>query len=212
MKYRHFQIAAATAALAALPAVAAAQATNVAPSAQTGFYIGAGAGLARADFDTSTFGPPAGTAWDSERNDLGGKGFAGFRFNKYIGVEGGYYYLGKYTNQYAGAGGLGTATSSLDAWVLDAVGFLPITPHLSAIGRLGAVNGQIDTQIVGTTPANLLPVSKRSTNFTWGLGAQLDINNRWALRAEYENFGRFGDSSTGRMDSEMWSASAIIKF
>ena len=212
MKYRHLQIASVTALLAALPAVAAAQTSNVPPSHQTGFYIGAGGGLTNVSLDNSTFVPPAGTAWDNEDTAGAAKGFVGYRFHKYFGIEGGYYYLGKLTQTYAGAGGYGTAESTLDAWMLDAVGYLPLNEGFSFIGRLGAVNGNVDTKLTGTTPSNLLPVSQNNTNFTWGLGAQLDINRRWAIRAEYENLGKFGGTTTGEMRVNLWSASGILKF
>jgi len=212
MKYRHLHIAVATAALAALPLVAAAQTPQVPPSHQTGFYLGAGGGLTNASLDNATFAPPAGTGWSSDDNAGAAKGFVGYRFHKYFGIEGGYYYLGKVTQTYAGAGGAGTAESTLDAWMLDAVGYLPLNEGFSFIGRVGAVNTNIDTKLVGTTPANLLPVSQGNTNFTWGLGAQLDIDRRFALRAEYENLGKFGGTSTGEMRVNLWSASGIIKF
>lgn len=211
MKFGHLKMAAAAVALAGLPAVATAQA-KVPPSHQMGFYIGAGGGLSTADFDNASFAPPAGTGRTSDDTDLSGKGFVGYRFHKHFGVEGGYYYLGKFSNNFAGPGGTGTVTNTVDAWVLDAVGYLPLNENFSFIGRLGAVNGEIDTQLVGTVPSNLAPISKKSTNFTWGLGAQLDIDNRWALRAEYENFGSFGDGLTGKLRASMWSGSAIIKF
>jgi opacity protein-like surface antigen len=70
----------------------------------------------------------------------------------------------------------------------------------------------IDTSLYGATPAGLLPVSTSKVNFTWGLGAQLDLDQRWALRAEYENLGKFGDSNTGEMRVELWSGSALLKF
>jgi len=212
MKYRHLQIAAATAALAALPTLATAQTPSVPPSHQTGFYIGAGGGLMNASIDNSTFAPPAGTAWDKEDTAGAAKGFVGYRFHKYFGIEGGYYYLGKITQTYGGAGGAGTVESSLDAWMLDAVGYLPLNSGFSFIGRVGAVNGSIDTKLVGTTPANLAPVSQSNTNFTWGLGAQIDINHRWAIRAEYEDLGKFGGINTGEMRVNLWSASGIFKF
>ncbi|MCG6875217.1 MAG: porin family protein [Betaproteobacteria bacterium] len=212
MKYRHLQIAFVTAALAALPAVAAAQTPKVPPSHQTGFYIGAGGGLTTVSLDNSTFVPPAGTAWDNEDTAGAAKGFVGYRFHKHFGVEGGYYYLGKLTQTYAGAGGYGTVENTLDAWMLDAVGYLPLNEGFSFIGRVGAVNGSLDTKLTGTTPSNLLPVSQNNTNFTWGLGAQLDINHRWGIRAEYENLGKFGGTSTGEMRVNLWSASALIKF
>jgi OmpA-OmpF porin, OOP family len=207
----YLKTAAVAAALASLPLVAAAQAP-VPPSHQTGFYAGAGGGITDANLDSSTWAPPAGTGWTHDTHAGAVKGFVGFRFNKFVGIEGGYYYLGKIENQYLGPGGAGTATSKLQAWMLDAVGYLPITDNLSLIGRLGAVNGYLDTALVGTVPAGLLPVSTNGFNFTWGLGAQLDIDTRWALRAEYENLGKFGDSNTGTMRVNLWSGSALMKF
>jgi len=211
MKYSHFSTMTAAALALALPSVAAAQAT-VEPSAQTGWYLGVGTGVTNVSYDTSTFGPPPGGAWDSEDWKWGVKGFAGWRINKYFGIEGGYDYLGKFRNDYVIGGAAGTATSTVDGWVADAMGFLPFTPNLSAFARAGVVWGEIETGLVGTTPANLTSSSKRTTNFHWGLGAQWDINHRFAVRGEYENFGKFGDTNTGEMRVDMWSASALIKF
>jgi OOP family OmpA-OmpF porin len=211
MKYRHLHIAVATAALAGLPLVAAAQTPQVPPSHQTGFYLGAGGGLTTMSLDTSTYAPPAGTVMEKEDTAGAVKGFVGYRFHKYFGIEGGYYYLGKVTQTYAGAT-YGTVENTLDAWMLDAVGYLPLNEGFSFIGRLGAVNGNLDTKLLGTTPANLGAVSQGNTNFTWGLGAQLDISHRFALRAEYEDLGKFGGTTTGEMRVNLWSASALVKF
>jgi OOP family OmpA-OmpF porin len=211
MRPGYLNSAAVAVALASLPLVAAAQAPAP-PSHQTGFYAGVGGGITDANLDTTTFAPPAGTLWSKDDTAGAVKGFVGYRFNKYVAVEGGYYYLGKIDNQYAGPGGYGTATSTLDAWVLEAVGYVPLGDNFSVFGKLGAVNANIDTQLLGTVPTGLLPVTKRQTNFTWGLGAQVDIDTRWALRAEYEDLGKFGDSNTGEMRVQMVSGSAMLKF
>jgi OmpA-OmpF porin, OOP family len=209
----YFKTAAVAVALAGSPLLAAAQTPPpVPPSHTTGIYVGVGGGITDANLDTVTWSPPAGTGWTHDTTAGAVKGFVGWRFSKYVGVEGGYYYLGKIESQYLGPGGAGSTSSTLDAWVLDAVGYLPINEYFSLIGKLGAVNAMIDTSLVGAVPANLLPVSKSRTNFMWGLGAQLDLDQRWALRAEYENFGKFGDSSTGDMRVELWSGSAMLKF
>jgi len=210
MRFGPFKKAAALAVLAALPAVAAAQATP--PSQKLGFYVGAGGGLTNASLDDATYTPAAGNFWTSEDNAAAVKGFLGWRFHKYFGIEGGYYYLGKLTQEYSGAGGYGTVTNTLDAWVLDAVGYIPISPNFSAIGRLGAINAMTDTQLLGNVPAGLLPVSKKQTNFTWGVGAQIDFTEHWGMRAEYEYLGKFGDNSTGSLRANLWSASALFKF
>jgi OOP family OmpA-OmpF porin len=213
MKPGYFKTAAVAVALAGLPVVAAAQgAAAVPPNQQPGFYIGAGGGITDANLESTSFAPPPGTAWTSDDTTGAAKGFVGYKFNKYVAVEGGYYYLGKIDNQYAGPGGYGTVTSTLDAWLLDAVLFLPLNGNFSLLGKVGAVNSNIDTQTLGTVPSNLLPVTKRQTNFMWGLGAQLDIDARWAIRAEYENLGKFGDANTGDMRVQLWSGSAMVKF
>lgn len=211
MRLELFKKAVALAVLAATPAVVAAQAATP-PSQKLGFYVGAGGGLTTLSLDDATFTPAAGNVWSSEDNAAAFKGFLGWRFHKYFGFEGGYYYLGKVTQDYNGAGGAGTVTNTLDAWVLDAVGYIPITPNFSAIGRVGAINGEIDTQLLGNVPAGLAPVSKKQTNFTWGVGAQIDFTEHWGMRAEYEYLGKFGDNTTGSMRANLWSASALFKF
>jgi OmpA-OmpF porin, OOP family len=199
--------------LAGLPVVAAAQGeAAVPPNEKAGFYVGAGGGITNANLESTSFAPPPGTAWSSDNTDGAAKGFVGFKFNKYVAMEGGYYYLGKVGSEYAGPGGYGTVTSKLDAWVLDAVLFVPLNGNFSLLGKLGAASSNIDTSFLGTVPSNLLPVTKRKTNFMWGLGAQVDIDTRWALRAEYENLGKFGDSNTGEMRVQMVSGSAMLKF
>ena len=210
MRFGHLKMAAAAAALAALPAVATAQ--NVPPSQTMGFYLGAGIGAGRATFNESTYQPPAGTSWSSDNTELAGKGFVGFRFHKYFGVEGGWDYLGKFKNSYNSAAGSGEATSKLEAWVLDAIGYLPLSPNFTVIGRMGAANGKLSTSVNGTTPSNLATTSDTNTNWTWGAGAQIDVDNHWAFRAEYESFGAFGNTSTGELRASLWSASALYKF
>jgi opacity protein-like surface antigen len=209
----YFKTAAVAVALAGLPLLATAQTPPpVPPSHTTGIYVGVGGGITDANLESTSWAPPAGTAWTSDNTSGAVKGFVGWRFNKYLGIEGGYYYLGKIENQYQGPGGYGSTSSTLDGWVLEAVGYLPLNEYFSVIGKLGAINAMIDTSLYGATPSGLLPVSTSKVNFTWGLGAQLDLDQRWALRAEYENLGKFGDSNTGEMRVELWSGSALLKF
>jgi len=210
MRLEPLKQAVALVALAAVPAVAAAQ--GVPPSQKLGFYVGAGGGLMNASLDDATFTPAPGNFWDSEDNAGAAKGFVGWRLHKYFGIEGGYYYLGKLTQDYSGVSGTGTVTNKLNAWVFDAIGYLPLTPNVSAYARAGAVSGEIETETLGAVPPNLFPVSTRRTNFTWGVGGQFDINETWGVRAEYEYLGKFGNNGTGQMRPHLWSASAILKF
>lgn len=208
----HLHIAVA-AGIAALPAVAAAQQpAAMQPSSQLGVYVGAGAGVARAQFEGSDFVPPAGMVRDEKQNEAGGKGFVGWRLHRYLAVEGGYYNFGTFEASYSGAGTFGKSEHQVDGWGLHAVGVVPFTPNFSAFGKVGAFNGKVDTTVTGAVPANLVTTSDRSTNFSFGGGVQYDINTRFAVRGEYENFGKLGNSLTGQLRTDLWSASALFKF
>jgi OOP family OmpA-OmpF porin len=208
---KHLYLAVA-AALAALPAVAAAQAPGTELSSQLGMYIALGAGVSRVQFEDSDFAAPAGMARTEKRDEAGGKGIVGWRFHRYLAVEGGYYYLGKFEAEYSGGGNFGKTESTIDGWGLAALGIAPLAPNFSIFGKVGAFNGNVDTTVTGTTPANLANVSDKKTNLLLGGGVQWDINNRWALRGEYENLGKLGNTSTGQLRTDLWSASALFKF
>jgi len=207
----HFHIAVA-AGIAALPMIAAAQAPGTPLSSQLGIYGGLGVGVAKANFESGDFVAPAGTTSSENQHEAGGKGFIGWRFHRYVAVEGGYYNLGKFDVDYNGPGLSGKSTHKVDGWGLSAIGIAPVAPNFSFFGRVGAFNGKVNTSVSGTTPANLLTTEDRRTALLLGGGVQWDINSRWALRGEYENYGEIGDSTTGQLRTDMWSASALFKF
>ncbi|MCC6610036.1 MAG: outer membrane beta-barrel protein [Burkholderiales bacterium] len=208
-QFFHFALAAG---FAALPAAAAAQAPANALSSQTGVYVGIGGGLSRANFEDTDFVPPAGMVRSEKRNEAGGKGIVGWRFHRYLAVEGGYYYLGKFETDYVGGGNSGKTESKVDGWGLAALGIAPVAPNFSFFGKVGAFNGSVDTTVTGTTPANLASVDNKKTNLLLGGGVQWDLDSRWALRGEYENFGKLGNTQTGELRTDLWSASALFKF
>ncbi|MCL4800633.1 MAG: outer membrane beta-barrel protein [Burkholderiales bacterium] len=207
----HLPIAVA-AGIAMLPAVAAAQAPSAPLSSQLGIYGGAGVGVAKASFEEADFVPPAGTTRSDSRHEAGGKGFVGWRFHRYLAVEGAYHYLGKFDVNYNGPAASGQSTHKVDGWGLSALGIAPLAPNFSLYGRVGAFNGKVKTTVTGTTPANLLTTEDRTTSLLLGGGVQWDINSRWAVRGEYENYGEIGNSTTGQLRNDMWSASALFKF
>jgi opacity protein-like surface antigen len=225
---KHLYLTAVTA-LAAMPAIATAQMPASGPSTQVGIYVGGGIGVASADPNENDFGAqaivnalnasglgPASATWDKSAHEAGGKGFIGWRFHRYVAVEGGYYYLGKFKNDYTGTVLGGTpysagADSKVDGWNLSALGIVPLTETFAAFGRVGAFNSKVDTDFT-VQGVKVLSASKRETTFSWGAGVQWDIGQRWAIRGEYENFGEAGNVDSGRMKMDMWSASALYKF
>jgi hypothetical protein len=46
-----------------------------------------------------------------------------------------------------------------------------------------------------------------------GFGGQFDINPRWGVRLDYDNYGTVGEQfETGRAKMEQWSANVLFRF
>jgi OOP family OmpA-OmpF porin len=196
--------------------------------AKTPFYIGGGAGWAKLDLNQGDF-PTSGTlnlgaavgtvAFSSTRDEdsFGWKAFAGWRFNPYLAVEGGYVGLGRANLQYTIPGFAGSADVKVtdSAWTLAAVGSYPFGQGFSVLGKLGAAFHYTKTDLNVSVPgaAAGATVSDRRTGFLWGVGAGYDFNPNLGVRVEYENFGTAGESeNTGRMGTSLVSGSAIVRF
>jgi OOP family OmpA-OmpF porin len=208
---------------------AAAQA-KPAPAAQPfkPFYIGGGAGWAKLDLDTADF-PTSGTidlggtvgtvSYTSTRDEdsTGWKAFAGWRFNQYLAIEGGYVDLGRANLQYTSPGLAGDINAKVTdtAWTLAAVGSFPVGYNVSLLGKLGVAWHYTKTSATVNVPGASASAteSDHRAGFLWGLGAAYDFNPNIGVRVEYENFGTAGESdNTGRMGTSLISGSAIVRF
>jgi OOP family OmpA-OmpF porin len=213
-------------------------------AAQQGFvrygYVGAGLGQGQGEINQSDFstqrvegqletslglaaGSLAGTLGRStHETDIGGKIFAGYRFNRYLAVEGGYAEptLAKHFKiYYTGSGPLAGQTLDgkygVSAWPVTAVGFLPV-PYLSGLSVYGKAGAAYTTARYDLY-TNGLGVSyhakKSKTNAVFGGGAQYDFGARWAARFDYEWYGEVGDAeNTGRADVGLVTVNVMVKF
>jgi len=138
--------------------------------AREGFYAGAGAGLAHIKIDES------GVDFDSD--DLGWKLFAGYRFNEYFGVEGGYVDFGDQSDSFAGT----NVKVDADGLDLYAVGFLPVAEDWDLFGKVGFIAWNADVKAFGQTEDD------DGEDLALGAGAAWHVNETFALRAEFEWF------------------------
>ena len=108
----------------------------------SGWYIGANVGQSRAKIDderitSSLLGRGfSGISIADDDRDTGYKLFGGYKFNKNVAVEGGYFDLGKFG--YAATmdpSGTLNGNIKLKGLNLDLVGMLPITERFSVFGR-----------------------------------------------------------------------------
>ncbi len=195
----------------ALPALAA---------DQSGWYLGAGGGPARATIakdeiiaDLADSGYQT-SVFRFDDRDFGYKLFAGYKFNQHIALEGGYFNLGKF-NYTATTVPTGTKMGELDfrGWNLDLIGSLPLTERSSLFARIGAHNSKSTVDFSGTGAVNVLTphFEKRSTHYKVGAGYQYQVNDAVALRLEVERY-RMDDAVGNRGDIDLYSVSVLYRF
>lgn len=195
--------------------------------AEGNWYLGGSLGEAYVDTDNG-----AKDAANLLRNDYGAtsvyssqddsdfswKLFAGYKFNQYFAVEGGYADFGKY---YAKAGGvIGTPVTikgdvSSYAVFVDAVGTLPLNESFSLFGKLGAAYTHTKAKASGSWSGFVDSYSDSDSEVVpkLGLGGEYSITKAVAVRAEYEHYFGVGDkNNTGESDVGVWSVGVKMSF
>jgi len=206
--------------LAALAAFSAAPAQAQVPS--SGWYGGASVGRSATTIDddritSGLIGQGLGAVSIDDRDrGTGYKLFGGYQITPNIGIEGGYFDLGKtgYTATTVPAGTL-SGDMRLKGLNLDLVGTLPLTGKLSALGRIGVTSIRASDSFSATGAvtmpyANASP-SQRSTNPKVGLGLMYDITDSLAVRAEAERY-RLKDAVGNRGHADLFSVGLIYRF
>jgi len=207
----------AAAALAALLAAGPAAAQN------SGWYLGGGLGNAKADFTRSDFSALAAGTYSVDDTDTASRIFGGYRIAPNWAVEFGLASLGRYKHRYVGGSGTAVYTYDASAATVAMAANLPLAGGVSVNGRAGAaftgarMQGPSTTGSI-TTSSTCFSVffddcTSTNTNFYWGLGVQFDINPRWGMRLDYDNYGEVGEQfETGRAKIDAWSANVLFRF
>jgi OOP family OmpA-OmpF porin len=132
------------------------------------------------------------------------KFIGGYRFNRNLGVEIGYTDLGEATE----SGGGITATAEASAMELVAVGFLPLNPNFSIIGKVGMYRGDVDVSAPG-----IGSVSESNTGLTFGVGVQWDFTKNLGVRGEWQRYADVGgDNIGGEFDVDVISVGVLWRF
>jgi len=168
-----------------------------------------------------TFFPSIPATSSGSDSDTAEKLFVGFRFNRYLSVEGAYVNLGTYTAKLHATDG--TDTVSLDGtWKFNglsaaAVGSLPLGSHFALSAKLGGLywKNKYDEVLTDTT---LIPATDSAsvTNHGFspllGIGVTVNLTKWLALRAEYERYWKVGKTDTGKFDIDSFSAGVVFLF
>lgn len=163
----------------------------------------------------------ADTVAEADNSGVGAKFFVGYAFNEVFALEAFYANLGEYKITAVADDGF-DQTTAIDTWTvrgfgIAATGALPLNNWFALFGKLGFVswNSEYKSTISDTTgfSATLLTEDKSGTSPLFGIGAQFNISNRWALRAEYERYMDIGEQDTfGHFDVDLMSVSAMFRF
>lgn len=171
-------------------------------AADSGPYVYGGIGIAhskrQSQADKALFNSGI-TALDShaDDNDTSYKLQGGYRFNRYLSIEGGYVDFGRYNYKAASSapviatrdGHVGT-----DAWNAGVVGTLPIGDRFALSAKLGAFRYDLEYHCTGTGITCRNPKRDDHGNrLYYGVAADWNAIGNWFLRAEYEVFQNVGE-------------------
>lgn len=182
--------------------------TLPATAAEPGFYLGGAYG--QSDLRDACDGEfdPAITCDDS---DEGWKALGGYRFNRNWAVEAAWVELGAARAELLVDDFEITAEFKVDGYYVAAVGMLPLGEHFDLFAKVGAFEWDVDTGLA----FDEIPFFDETTGeaLLLGAGADLNLSQRFALRAEWERFFEVGDAEvTGETDIDLASIGFVVRF
>lgn len=172
------------------------------PVSFAGWYFGFGSGQSIGrSWDAGRFASALASAGVtatqtvSESEDFAFKVFSGFQFNKYLALETGYSQF----NNFTASGAITAPVTQVsarqneknNAWILAAVGTLPLTKDISIFGKLGANNWKRSTNtFIRNNFGDTVRTStlERGYDPYYGVGVSYALMENLDLRGEYERY------------------------
>ena len=166
------------------------------------WYIGGALGSADAHANKSDYADAqAGSSTSFSHDGTPWKLYGGVQLTPNWGVEYGYARLGNYSNTYSlpASGGYGVGSNKLSAWTVAGTGTWPVNNAFSLNAKLGIALLRNEYSFSGsgsgTGYASGDNGSDRTANLLVGFGAKYDVTKEWAIRFDYENYGKVGKST-----------------
>lgn len=139
------------------------------------FYLGASIGNAtlNEDFD--------GLVVDDNSTAI--RLIAGWRFNDYFTIEGGYNDFGDFEQTFDDGNGVMTAKLSADGFIFGATGRVPVSERFALTGRAGMFfwNGSAEVN-------NVSQATPEDTNLYLGVGVSFDVGKRLQLTGDWTRY------------------------
>jgi len=184
----------------------------VAAPASAQWYVGGGVGSAQAKL--GAYSPAAGvSANGNSSRDTSWKIYGGYQFTPNWGVELQYTDLGRYNYTVSAAGSSGNGTYKADQWGIAGTGTLPLANNFSLFGKLGFSANHVSASSVTVAGVTAQPSSGNKTDLLAGVGVNYSFTKNWAVRFEYENFGKLSNvQNGGSIKGDNWALTAKYSF
>lgn len=170
------------------------------------------------------------TSFDAQ--DSAWKAFAGWRFNRFLGLEAAYVDLGEHRMVTSLTNLLGPGTVDISRRIKGPAAFVvasfPVHERLSLSAKAGVMRTELDAdaRLSGAVVFNpgdpnetFRKVSRRENVTAYGLGLMWDVTPRWGLRLEWERFAKVGKpfavggtGNTGEADTDLASLGVVFRF
>ena len=154
----------------------------------------------------------------SNTKDTGYRLFGGYQLHKYIAIEAAYVDLGRFgfRTDVTPRGSLSGSTR-IDGFELSAVGTVPLGERFGVFARVGALAAQTKTSYTGGGSIETLlggeNQRKRSTDLSYGVGINYNINKNLSVRADWSRYEKLGDVLTGgRTNASLYALGLVYRF
>jgi opacity protein-like surface antigen len=165
-----------------LAAVGTSGSAFAATADESGWYVGAGAGRSNFEF-------PGGAEVDEDAYGVHG----GYRFNRYVAIEGGYADQGSQRYVIECPAGLACVPEaypivieqSIERLDVSLLGILPLGERFEVFGKLGYLQAKFEE----TLKQGMLPSSRFSDDYSetvYGVGGRWHATPAWSLRLEWD--------------------------
>lgn len=149
-----------------------------------GFYLGGGVGNFNVDIDRVDGLDEAIGRLDDD--DTGWKVLAGYRFNKYLSLEGAYVDFGRPSDTFDASGSSGDFTAHLSGFSPQLIGTMPLGPvELSAKVGVYFIDIDLDADIDDPLDPDFNS-STSEEDFMYGVGIGATLFQRLNAKLEYE--------------------------
>lgn len=209
--------------LLALASLSALCATSAIAQDHNYYYGGLSAGPTRGKFNEEGISnillqgnatPVSVTGLTLDQRDNAYRVFLGYQFNRYFGLELGFFNLGKYHFQTTTSpAGVLNGEMKVQGASMDAVAALPLGDRFSLLGRVGAQYAKTRNSFNGSGAvaiSNPAP-SDRQLNYKVGAGMQYAFNPNLLMRLEAEQY-RVRDALGGHARVQALMVSVVVPF